>query len=213
MKHLICLLIATCFMPLSNYAQQNQFSPDMTKAKDAGTWTPVNREISIKDQVIHLDDKNGMGLLWLNELQFTNGEIELDIKGKNQQGRSFLGIAFHGVNDSTFDAVYFRPFNFNNPDRKGHSVQYISLPGNDWFVLREKWPGKYENSSQPVPDPDNWFHIKVQVKHPVVSVFVNNNSTPSLVISQLSSNKTGRIALWTGNTSGGDFRNLRISNY
>src|ERR1017187_621430 len=51
---------------------------------------------------------------------------------------SGLGIAFHGEDTSTYDAVYFRPFNFNTTDpvRKIHAVQYVSMPDNPWFRLR-----------------------------------------------------------------------------
>lgn len=73
--------------------------------------------------------------------------------------RKALCIAFHGVNDTAYESVYFRPFNFQVEDtvRKKHAVQYISLPKFDWEYLRETYPDKYEHSLLKVVDPPNGF--------------------------------------------------------
>ena len=36
------------------------------------------------------------GLAWIPGVVLSEGTIELEIKGKDQQGQSFVGIAFHG---------------------------------------------------------------------------------------------------------------------
>jgi len=66
----------------------------------------------------------------LKNILFSNGTIEFDVKGKDVQGQSFVGLAFHGLDNSTYDAIYLRPFNFRTEDklRKIHAVQYISHP-------------------------------------------------------------------------------------
>ena len=126
--------------------------------------------------------------------------------------KASVGIAFHGINDSTFDAVYFRPFNFQSPDttRKSHSVQYISLPQYDWSVLREKFPGKYENKLTNTVDPESWFHVKIIVDTDI-TVYVNNDQQPSLIVKPISEHTTGNIGFWVGNNSDGDFANLMVS--
>ena len=128
-------------------------------------------------------------------------------------GRSFLGLAFHIQNDSTYDAIYFRPFNFSNPDtiRRWRAVQYISLPRYEWDKLREKFPGKYENKVNPVPGGDDWFHCKIIISGEMISVFVNNSSTPSLVVNKLTDTTTGKIGLWIENGSDGSFADLTIT--
>ena len=133
----------------------------------------------------------------------------MDIKGKDIRGRSFVGIAFHGIDDS-FDAVYFRAFNFKSPERNTHSVQYISHPTYTWSKLRKEFPQKYENVVNPVPDPNDWFHVKIDIQYPYVKVYVNNSETASLEISQLSEHKKGWLGLWVGNNSEGMYRNLVI---
>ena len=205
----ILLCVILLLMVISIYGQQNVIIPDLSKCNDTTIWILHNREIHV-DKVVHLDRKSGDGLLWIKEPVFTNGKIELDIKGKDERGKSFVGLAFHGLNDSIYDAVYFRPFNFKSPERKGHSVQYISHPEYTWYKLRKENPEKYENLVLPVPEPTDWFHVTILVDYPNVKVFVNNSDEPSLTVEQLSSRKEGWIGFWVGNNSEGYFRNLKI---
>ncbi len=65
---------------------------------------------------LHLSESPGDGVAYLRGVEFSTGTIECDIKGKDVQGQSFVGIAFHGVDSTTYDAIYFRPFNFKTPD-------------------------------------------------------------------------------------------------
>jgi hypothetical protein len=177
-----------------------------------------NREITAitdgKIQGIHLSAKENDGFAWLEEVSFSDGIIELDMKGKNVLQQSFIGIAFHGVDETTFDAVYFRPFNFQSSDavRKIHAVQYVSPPEFDWSRLRQDHNGEYEKSVNPVPDPERWFHVKIMVTFPKISVFVNESREPSLKVNDLNDRKTGKIGLWVGNNSDGNFANLTIQN-
>ncbi len=192
-------------------SRQKVSTPDLSKISDTSIWTAHNREASVNEGVVHMDAQDFSGLLLLNESDFSNGKIELDIKGKNDPGKSFVGLAFHGLNDSTYDAIYFRPFNFKNPDRNGHSVQYISHPEKTWFFLRENYPEKYENPISLAPDPDDWFHATILVDYPSVKVFVNNSEEPSLSIDQLSTRKKGWLGFWVGHGSEGFFKNLHVS--
>jgi hypothetical protein len=117
------------------------------------------------------------------------------------------------VNDSTYEVVYFRPFNFRSPDpvRKAHAVQYVADPVYDWPVLREKYPLKYEQPVSPVPDPNDWFHAKITVTGAKIAVFVNGNPTPSLVVAPLVHTNGKLTGFWVGNGSDGDWKNLRVN--
>lgn len=202
------LMIIQLFFGFSLFAQ-NEIIPDLSQVSESNLWVLHNREMKI-DEEVHLDGKPGNGLLWIKEPIFTNGTIECDIKGKDVRGRSFVGLAFHGLNDRIYDAVYFRPFNFKSPERKGHSVQYISHPEYTWNKLRNDFPEKYENPVLPVPEPTEWFHVTISVDYPIVKVFVNNSDEPSLTVEQLSSRKVGWIGFWVGNNSEGCFKSLKI---
>jgi hypothetical protein len=177
---------------------------------------PFNREITMFSE----NDKKGIrfskntndGIAWLMGVEFLNGIIEVDIRGKDAFQQSFVGIAFHGLDNNTLDAIYFRPFNFQSTDpiRKVHAVQYVSHPDNTWSILREKQNGKYEKAVIPAPNGNEWFHVKIVIQYPHVTVYVNGNADPSLSVDKLDNRKTGKIGLWVGNGSDGDFVGMPI---
>ena len=161
---------------------------------------------------VRLNEQPGEGVAYLRGIEFSNGTIEFDVRGKDVQGQSFVGLAFHGVDSTTYDAIYFRPFNFKTeePARHSHAVQYISQPAYPWQKLRAERPGVFEQPVSPAPDPNAWFHVRVVVASPKVSVFVGDAKQPSLVVNQLSDRTKGLVGLWVGNNSGGDFADFKI---
>src|SRR5437660_4609789 len=161
---------------------------------------------------IHLSASADNGVAYLQGIELGNGTIELDVRGKDVPQQSFVGVAFHGVDGTTYDAIYFRPFNFKTDDsvRHAHAVQYVSHPTYPWQKLRAEQPGKYEQPVSPAPDPNGWFHVRVVVAAPQVKVFVNEAKEPSLVVTQVSDRRKGRVGLWVGKHSAGDFANLKI---
>lgn len=150
-------------------------------------------------------------IVWLKDVSFSEGTIEVDLKGHDVLQRSFLGIAFHGVDTITYDAIYFRPFNFRSTDpvRKIHAVQYIAQPDYPWEVTREKMNGVYEKAVDPAPEANAWFHAKIVVKGKQVSVYVNGSDTPSLTVTKLNDRTNGLIGLWNTGING-EFANLVI---
>ncbi len=200
--------LAVLFAASSLAAQQRAVAP-----KDVQVF---NRSVSsLSDGTtkgLRLSSSPGDGVAYLRGTEFGNGTIEVDIRGKDVQGQSFVGIAFHGVDSTTYDAIYFRPFNFKttDPARHSHAVQYISHPTYTWQKLRAERPGSFEQPVSPAPDPNAWFHVRVVVASPEVSVFVGDAKQPSLVVDQLNDRTKGLVGLWVGNGSGGDFANLKI---
>ena len=126
---------------------------------------------------------------------------------------SFVGIAFHGQNNSTFDAVYLRPFQFRAQDEisRNKDIQYISLPDFTWRILREKFPGKYEHSVEPAPAPNAWVRVRIVIKDYTVSTYINGNNEPSLVVEKINHVNAGSIGFYVADTSGGDFANITIT--
>ncbi len=211
------LLTILCFaLPRTLAAQAKPFEPDLANAATAKDMKIVNRALSASDMngkpALRFDERPGAGLAMWPDVQFANGTIEFDVRGKDVFQQSFVGVAFHGVGDA-YEAVYFRPFNFRagDPERQSHSLQYVFEPTYSWDRLRSEHPGQYEKAITPAPDPNSWVHARVVVAYPKVSVFVNNAAEPSLVINELSDHRSGWIGLWVGNGSGGEFANLRVS--
>jgi hypothetical protein len=212
MKHITKTMLASLLLFCGITLQAQQIiQPDLSKAADTSLWTLQNRHlIKGRDNEVHLSANKGDGMLRLKNFQFFNGKIEMDVKGKNVNGKSFVGLAFHGMNDSTYDVIYFRPFNFLNPTKASHSVQYMSHPTYPWFVLRKQFPGNYESAVKPVPNPDQWFHATFVFDYPYVKVFVNHSEKPCFTVKQLNERKSGWIGLWVGYNSEGYFKNVII---
>jgi len=206
-----CLLL---FFSLSSLAQIKAVIPDLSE-KD--NLTPVNRQFTLSagkvgKTTVHLNAADGPGVVWINDLTFSTGSIEFDVKGKDVLQESFVGIAFHGMNDSTYEGVYLRPFNFQASDtlRKKHAVQYIALPKFDWPYLRETYPDKYEHPLLAPIDPNDWFHVKIIVDKHKIRAFVNSDAKACLSVEPLTGNLSGKIGFWVGNHSDGDFTNLVV---
>lgn len=210
------MVLTILFVSVSSlFAQPKKY--DLSKLLQDKRLEAVDRAaapLSEKDVTgVRLDEREGEGIAWLTGVNFSSGTIEVDVRGKDVLQRSFLGIAFHGENDTTYDAVYFRPFNFHaaDPVRKIHAVQYISHPVFTWKKLRDERNGEFEKAIDPAPDPNGWFHARIHVRDGNVTVYVNDAKTPSLTIKKLNERKTGKIGLWVGSGSGGDFKNLVIT--
>ena len=59
-----------------------------------------------------------------------------------------------------------------------------------------------------------WFHVKAIVKGSTVSVFVNNETKPSLVYNHLDNSlKSGSVGYWFGNSSDGAYKNLIVKSF
>ena len=162
---------------------------------------------------VELTASSGDGFAWINDQAFSEGTIEMDIKGENNPGASFVGIAFHGEDRNTFEGIYFRPFNFRSDDagRRSHSVQYHSLPEHSWRVLRSEFPDAYEAEIPIPPDPDGWFHARIEVEKTQITVYVDDIKEPVLQVESLSGRTSGKIGLWVGSNSSGRFANVQIT--
>jgi len=173
------------------------------KGKPALLVRPMKKDFFVDDDWVFI----------LPGIEFTDGVIEFDALGQSEPPQSnFLGISFRFVDETTHDAVYFRPFNFRADDmeRKIHAVQYISHPKHNWFDLRKDKPGLYEKPITPAPDGDAWFHARIVIERSKVSVYVNSAGEPSLVVEELSDRRDGGIGLWVGPGQGGHFAILTI---
>ncbi len=152
------------------------------------------------------------GNIWFKHIGFSQGTIDIDLRGRDVFLQSFLGINFHGDDTTHCDVLYFRPFNFRHPDtaRRHWSVQYMSLPANNYFVLRKAHPLVYENTVTPVPAPDDWFHASIVVTDDSLTVYVNHSAAPSLKVKLIGARKQGLFGLYADGLSA-DFANLTIT--
>jgi Domain of Unknown Function (DUF1080) len=203
------LLIFLCNIQL--YAQQTTKYNLAQLLKENKFLIAANRQ----PQALTGEEDNAIathGIIWLKDAGFSEGTIDIDLRGKDIFLQSFLGIAFHAADTSNYEVVYFRPFNFRHADtlRRKWSVQYMVLPEYDYTVLRAQHPLVYENSVTPVPKADEWFHVTIVVKGDQVTVYVNHSKEASLRVTKLMNMNTGMIGLWDSGITG-DFANLTIT--
>ena len=204
------------FFSLSSFSQTTLVVDLHTTVKNKDIRV-FNRQLSlINDGTrsgIRLSKAEGEGIAWLNGIEFSNGTLEFDVRGEDIKQHSFVGIAFHGKNDSTFDAVYLRPFQFKEKDEilKNRAIQYISLPDFTWRKLREKFPNKYEHSIEPAPDPNSWIRVRIVIQGSTITTYINGSSEPSLVVQKATNLTSGSVGFYVADTSGGDFANITIS--
>lgn len=191
-------------------------SLDLAQQLAAGKLRAVNREVTpLKGDRpgVHVSENAGNGVVWVEGTDFSQGTIEVDIRGRDVPQRSFVGIAFHRKDDASYEAIYLRPFNFRSDDavRRQRAVQYISLPDYDWPRLRKEFPEEFENPVDQSIDPTGWVPVRIVVAGQKVQVYVGKVGAPTLEVRKLGTLEGGAIGLWTGNGSDGDFANLRVA--
>ena len=145
----------------------------------------------------------GHAVMWLDGYMFSNGVIEFDAKGKSGPPQSnFMGISFRVVDGNTYNTVWHFLAPFNTSGRRTPSVNRTPFntppePDWPWHRLRNEQTGLYEKPIAAAPDGDaQWFHARVVVEKPQVSVFVNGADKPSLVVDELTERKGGSVGLF-----------------
>jgi hypothetical protein len=189
---------------------------DLANSLASGKLRAVNRGVTPLQgdrRGIHVDAKEGPGIVWIEGSDLGDGTIEADVRGKDVMQQSFVGIAFHRKDDKTYEAVYLRPFNFRakEPDRHQHAVQYVSVPDYDWPRLRKEFPEEFENPVDASLVPTDWVHLRIVAKGAAVQVYAGKVQSPTLEVRKLGSTDRGAVGLWVGNNSDGDFADVRVT--
>lgn len=173
--------------PVAGLAQvAKRIDVEMTSLGDGKSARLFNRALTVTREgarvVARLDARPGDGSATIEGIALGDGIIEVDLKGRDLAQQSFLGIAFHAVDATEFDAVYFRPFNFRAaaPEARSHAVQYVSHPTYTWQKLRAERTGQFEEAIEPPPDPNAWFHVRIVLAKGRVEVYVNDAETSAV---------------------------------
>ena len=195
---------------------QKEIKLNLAKLQSQGKLITVNRTPSIekdkKRKYIKALQERGEGFIWLPVEEFSSGKIKIVMRGKDVFQRSFVGVAFHGQNDSTYDAVYCRPFNFLAEDsvRRVHAIEYVAHPQYTWQKLRAEYNGIYEKEIKNPPKPNDWFSMTLVIDEKTVKAYINNNEKPSLEVEKLSQFSKGKLGIFVADNSGGDFEKITI---
>ncbi|MGB3153843.1 MAG: hypothetical protein WBB06_04545, partial [Chitinophagaceae bacterium] len=209
MKNIFKLLMTGyLFFSCNSAFSQSTGVIDLHKLVNTNGIEVYNRALGLINEESHLgislSKDLGEGIAWIKGVEFSEGIIEFDVRGEDVKQHSFVGMAFHAKDHDTFDAIYLRPFQFQEPDEilRSHGIQYISLPDFTWRTLREKFPDKYEHAVIPAPDPNAWVHVRIIIKGSVITTYINHNPEPCLVVEKLTALTIGGIGFYVADTSG-----------
>jgi len=222
MKNIILSLIAM-FVFATVFAQTAKKSIPLKNDKSV---TPVQVTVSEENykgksalKVTSSGSTSEEQLVKINDLDFKDGTIDIELSGNpgagaSDQARGFVGIAFR-INDdhSKFECIYLRPTNGRADDqlRRNHATQYISFPDFPWFKLREQFPGKYESYVDLVSG--DWTKVRIEVKGDKAKLFVHDHPQPVLIVNDLKmgADAHGSIGLWIGPGTDARFANLVVT--
>jgi hypothetical protein len=220
MRHLVALALAALVASPSVRAQNA--APDTTLSLasiPAGTgWAIFNRRAEPltepgRENAVYLDAQPGQGVAWVPGLEVADAVIEVEVRGRNVPGGSFVGLAFYGTGAERYEGVYLRPFNFQveDPVFRARAIQYVSVPTHEWRRLRVNHPGEYEAAMPRGTDPDDWVALRVELEGPSVRVYVDGAAEPTLEVDRIGASERGWVGIWVGEGSDGSFANLRVT--
>ncbi|HVV56372.1 MAG TPA: LamG-like jellyroll fold domain-containing protein [Mucilaginibacter sp.] len=139
------------------------------------------------------------------DLDFRDGEIELDIASAT--GNDYLGLAFRVKDAHHYETLYFRPASSGTIN----AVQYMPEKQADfnwWDYEADKYQAKATLPAR------GWFHIKAVVKGRQLTVYINGQSKPAMVYTELDPEfKEGSVGCWFGNSAACAYKNLVIKTY
>jgi len=204
-----CFFFSVCIFGVS--AQQTHHYNLAELLNNNQLITDTSNHAQIINDSVYKEAISIQKIVWLKDVSFREGTIDIDLRGKDVFLQSFLGIAFHATDANHYELVYFRPFNFQYPDtaRRRWSLQYMVIPDYPYDKLRQEHPLVYENSITLPPKADEWFHATIVIKDDLIRAYVNHSVTPSLEVKKLGTATNGMIGLWDDQLSG-DFANLII---
>jgi hypothetical protein len=216
-----CALASLLVLTLARAAGGAPLLPALDQLGDGKSWRLVNAEFETfrrdGQSAVRLRPKGEpgpgslVGMALIEGLPFAEGAIDIDLRGGGSTRRRFLGVAFAVTDERHFEAVYFRPFRFADPDKgsRAHAVQYVAWPNHTWERLRQEKPGVYEAALDPAPDPSGWFHARIEVTKAAVRVFVNGSKRPCLAVDRLGRREGGKVGLWVDSREG-EFAGLTV---
>src|SRR6476620_11775967 len=215
MKALIAISLCAAVLmaaPQSGGVQQI----DLAGPAAAGKLKAVNRTVSPaqgRAGAVHVSEAEGPGVVWIADTDFAEGEIAVEVRGRDVLQQSFVGVAFHRKDDTTYESVYLRPFKFRatDPVRHRHALQYMAVPDYDWPRLRQDFPDQFESAVDASISPTDWVPLRVVIAAQKVQVFAGQSTAHALDVRKLGQQERGMVGLWVGNNSDGDFASLRIT--
>jgi len=129
------------------------------------------RELGFYHGLMRLNSGNAV----LKDITFSDGTIEFDV---NTIGRGAPGIAFRQQDEDNFELLYLRP----DPSCPAFRACMQYAPQTHGVLLWDLFP-QYQTRA-PLRE-NGWNHIKIVVSGRRMNVFVNDATSPTLVVGRL----------------------------
>ena len=173
------VLLVAVLCPLETCAQEGIIPFDSDR------WALENAEV-----VDFMDRTCLIGAAHLNDVEFTNGIIEVDIYARVDGTRSYPGINFRVQSSQNHERFYIRPHRANRyPDALQYTPTINGIAG--WQLYSGEGftaPLRIEN--------DKWLHVRMEVSGTQARVYIDGAQTPALVITDLKHGvSTGTVGL------------------
>ncbi len=128
----------------------------------------------------HLGRQAFQGTAFLNDVQFGDGTIEVDVAVVSDRARSYPGLLFRVTPGQNWERFYIRP---HRQMLYADTLQYVpAYNGVDSWQLYSG-PGYTAGAAIPV---NAWFRVRIEISGDRARVFIGDSTDPALSIPRLS---------------------------
>jgi sugar lactone lactonase YvrE len=165
----------------------------------AGDVVPFNSDrwnFQNAEFVTYLDRQSLMGTALLEDVDFGDGVIEVDMAIENVRTRSYPGLIFRARPQGHYEQFYVRPHRSPiYPDTLQYTPAFNGVAG--WQL----YSGEGFTALGNIPE-KQWFRVKMEIKGSQARIFIDDAEEPALVIPRLKhGTSTGAIGV-TGPADG-----------
>jgi len=198
MKNLNLILI---FIVISHACLAQQSTEHINFLSD--NWKTLgSAAVKEHDSEISTSISDGVGIAYLEGLEFENGIIECDLYSPTE--RAFLGLVFRIGALDNFECIYFQP----HTSGKWDAIQYDPI-----FNSSASWQlynGKAYQGTAEIPTQE-WFHVKIKVQDDNAKVYLNNDQNHALSVKLKHRITSGSVGVYSYHPA--IFKNLKVTKH
>jgi hypothetical protein len=122
---------------------------------EGARWRVDARGAEVEDYLGRPSLRLVNGIVWLDDVSFRDGVVELDIAASDEMG--LHGLCFRAVDDASYEHFYVRPFLSGQPDATQYTPVFNGVSG--WQIYTGP---RY---AQPVEwTAERWVHVRLAVE-------------------------------------------------
>jgi len=170
---------------------------------DSPRWVMDTKAAKLEDYLGQKSLKLTGGVVYLKDVQFTNGIIEFDIAFSSQRG--FLGAVFRMQDEENYEEFYLRPHQSENRDATQYTPVFNGMSA--WQLYH----GMGFNAAVKFQF-DQWVHVKLMVSGSSAELYIGNMEYPVMFMHELKREiKPGLVGIEAVPISGGHFANFSVT--